>query len=67
MGQLKINLSPAFEETLTRYMQVRGIRSKSEGVRIAVQEGLERSVAAQPSVNFTSWLGLALGQGENYQ
>lgn len=65
MGQLNINLTPAFEEILTRYMQVRGIRSKSEAVRIAVQEGLERSVAAQPKVDFASWLGSARGQGEN--
>jgi hypothetical protein len=65
MGQLNINLTPAFEETLLRYMQVRGIRSKSEAVRIAIQEGLERSVADQPKVDFGSWLGSALGAGEN--
>lgn len=65
MGQLNINLTPAFEEALTKYMKIRGIRSKSEAVRVAVQEGLERSMASHREVDFGSWLGSARGPGEN--
>jgi len=65
MAQININLTPAFEENLARYMQIRGIRSKSEAIRIAVQEGLERSIAGQSEVDFTSWVGSALGEGES--
>jgi len=66
MAQLNINLTPAFEENLIRYMQIRGIPSKSEAVRIAIQEGLERSLATQQQVDFSSWVGSALGDGENH-
>ncbi len=65
MSQLNINLSPEFEDSLIRYMRIRGIRSKSEAIRVAVKEGLERSLAGRPQVDFSSWLGLARGDGEN--
>ncbi len=52
MPQLNINLTPSFEEKLERFMKIRGIPNKSDAVRIAVQEGLERSLAVQTTCDF---------------
>ena len=67
MAKLTINLNPDFEDSLYRLMQRRGIRTKSEAVRVAVQEGLERSLEETPKTDFSSWIGLACGKGENPQ
>lgn len=59
MSQLNIHLTPAFEEKLRRFMRARGIKSKSEAVRIAVEEGLEREIPQR--VDFREWVGMARG------
>ena len=38
MGQINIILTPQFERDLQTLMKVRGIRTKSDAIRIAVQE-----------------------------
>lgn len=43
MGQININVTPAFEAALVRLMRLRGIRSKSEAIREAVAESAERA------------------------
>ncbi len=62
MSQLNIQMNPSFEEALAKFMLVRGIRTKSEAVRTAIFEGLER--AASPGLDFSKLLGAA-GPAEN--
>jgi hypothetical protein len=40
MSQLNIHMTEAFEKKLKRYMRVRGIKTKSDAVRTAVEESL---------------------------
>ena len=68
MSQLNIHLTQEFEHRLSRLMRVRQIRSKSEAVRIAVEETLERSLeSATPATDFHSWIGLACQEPMNPQ
>lgn len=64
MPQLNINLTEEFEADLTRFMRIRKIPTKSEAVRVAVRESLERSMRGAEAPDFGSWLGRARG-GEN--
>ncbi len=59
MGQLNIQMTPDFEKALLRLMRVRGLKTKSEAVRVAVQEGLERALGRSKTADFHAWLGLA--------
>ncbi len=60
MSQLNIHLTQEFEHRLSRLMRVRQIKTKSEAVRIAVEETLERSLeSGTPATDFHSWIGLA--------
>lgn len=65
MSQLNINLTPAFEASLRRFMKARGLRTKSEAIRIAVEEGLQRVMAEKPLRDFAPWIGMARGPGED--
>lgn len=38
MSQLNIHVTPAFERALRQFMRARGIKTKSEAVRAAVEE-----------------------------
>jgi len=46
-------------------MRARGIGTKSEAVRIAVEEGLERALEQPRRTDFSELRGLACGDGEN--
>ncbi|GMU56976.1 MAG: hypothetical protein AMXMBFR33_61220 [Candidatus Xenobia bacterium] len=46
MPQLNLQLTPEFEDKLRRFMQARRIKTKSEAIRVAVEESLERSCEA---------------------
>jgi len=59
MAQLNINLAPEFQENLEKLMRLRGITSKSEAVRIAVKEAVERESAHKPMVEWASLIGWA--------
>lgn len=61
MAQLNMNTTSQFEETLARFMRLRGIRTKSEAIRVAVREGLELAVRTEGHTHFTSWLGAGNG------
>lgn len=65
MAQLNINQTPEFEEDLLRLMKVRKISTKSEAVRVAVKESLDRALREAPPVNYRDWLNLGCGEGEN--
>lgn len=58
MAQLNVHLTPDFENALQRFKDLRGLPSKSEAVRVAVQEALERETRLPPKVDFRDWLGL---------
>lgn len=58
MGQLNIILSPEFERDLQKLMKIRGIRTKSDAIRIAVQE-----IAQRGALPDTTQFGELLGAG----
>lgn len=60
MAQLNINLTQDFEVSLKRFMRLRGVRTKSEAIRLAVREGVERSLERAGRTSFREWLGAAL-------
>jgi len=54
MSQLNIQMTPEFERNLRKYMTARGIKTKSEAVRRAVEESLARI----PEPTFMDWSSL---------
>jgi hypothetical protein len=58
MAQLNVHLTPEVEHALQRFKDLRGLPSKSEAVRVAVQEALARATRQAPRVDFRDWLGL---------
>lgn len=65
MGQLNIPLSDAFEEELSRFMALRGIKDRFEAIRTAVHEGLKGELAKEKKSDFRAWLGAGNGPGLN--
>ena len=65
MPQLNIHLTPKFARLLARFMEVRKIRTKSDAIRLAVEESLERELQNASATDFTSWLGLGKNAPEN--
>lgn len=59
MAQLNVHLTSDFERDLRRFKDLRGLPSKSEAVRVAVREALEREIRQPPRVDFRTWFGLA--------
>jgi Arc/MetJ-type ribon-helix-helix transcriptional regulator len=60
MAQLNVHVTPEFEEALARLVRLRKLRSKSEAVRVAVHETLERETRRVDAPDFRSWIGAAL-------
>jgi len=58
MSQLNIHVTPAFARALKRLMRTRGIKNKSEAIRLAVDEALQRS-ARNPPVDWKEQIGIA--------
>jgi Arc/MetJ-type ribon-helix-helix transcriptional regulator len=65
MPQLNIHLTPEFEEALSEYMKLKRVRTKSDAVRLAIQEAVERERRLRTVPDFTRWLGLARQVPEN--
>ena len=65
MAQLNMHLSSEFEHDLAAWMRVRGIKTKAEAIRVAVREGLQRSVPQQ--VPATQLIGAALDYPESLE
>ncbi|MBK6849073.1 MAG: ribbon-helix-helix protein, CopG family [Proteobacteria bacterium] len=59
MSQLNINLTADFSRALERLMRARGLRSKSEAVRLAVTEAAERATHASRGRTSRTWWGSA--------
>lgn len=65
MIQLNIHMTEQFSQTLKTFMRLRKIRSKSEAVRVAVFEGLERLINEPKVTDFKEWIGAALKKPQN--
>jgi Arc/MetJ-type ribon-helix-helix transcriptional regulator len=65
MPQLNLHLTPEFEEALAEYMRLRRIRTKSDAIRVALQEAVEREHRRKRSPDFSRWLGMGLRAPEN--
>jgi Arc/MetJ family transcription regulator len=65
MSQINIHLTTELEQALAEYMRLRRIKTKSDAVRLAVLEGLERERRSREAPDFSRWLGLATGAPEN--
>ncbi len=65
MSQLNIHLTPEFEKTLSDYMNLRGIKTKSDAVRQALQEAVEREKRLRRVPDFTRWVGMGKLGPEN--
>jgi len=64
MAQLNVNVTPDFERALKRLMKARGLKTKSDAVRLAVLETAERATLAAKKVDWSALRGLALTFGE---
>jgi metal-responsive CopG/Arc/MetJ family transcriptional regulator len=59
MRQMNLQITPAFDEELTRYMRLRKLPSRSEAVRTAVHEALQASLGSTPTGAFAGLVGFA--------
>jgi hypothetical protein len=59
MAQINLHTTPEFEENLAKLMRERGIRSKSEAIRIAVREAANDSEPPRPIERDWSVVGWA--------
>jgi hypothetical protein len=59
MRQLNMHVTPEFERDLRQYMKLRSIARKSDAIRRALREAVERQ-AAGADFDFRSWLGMGL-------
>jgi len=60
MSQLNIHMTEEFERRLSQLMRMRGVKTKSEAVRLAVAEAVQRELDKGETADFRSWLGAAL-------
>ena len=65
MAQINLHTTPEFEAALIRLMKRRALRSRSEAIRVAVQEAAERADASLPRSDFRRWIGASLTGTEN--
>ncbi len=59
MPQLNIHLTTDFQDNLNEYMRLRRLKTKSEAVRLAIAEALERERSQRLPIDFSAWLGMA--------
>ncbi len=65
MSHLNIHLTPELEKALSDYMHLRGIKIKSDAVRQALQEAVEREKGLRQIPDFTRWVGMGKVGPEN--
>ena len=58
MSQINLHTTPTFERALARLMRLRRIGTKSEAIRLAVEELAARERRRRPG-GFQSWIGAA--------
>lgn len=57
MIKLNLNLTQSFLDTLQAFMTLRRIKTKSEAIRIAVEEALKHSSTSQKTFDFSTLKG----------
>lgn len=62
MPQLNMNMTAQFKSDLAKYMKHRGLKTKSEAVRMALHELVTLLSSAKKS-DFGGWLGAGLKTG----
>ncbi len=60
MPQINLNVTPQFREDLERLIRLRGLSSRSQAIRIAVREAVERVLTATPGGGVASLRGIGL-------
>lgn len=65
MAQINIHLTAEFEQALAELMRLRQIKTKSDAIRAAVQEALERERRRKETPDFSRWVGLGTKAPEN--
>jgi Arc/MetJ-type ribon-helix-helix transcriptional regulator len=65
MSQINVHLTTEFEQALAELMRLRQIKTKSDAIRAAVQEALERERRRRETPDFSRWLGLGTKAPEN--
>jgi Arc/MetJ-type ribon-helix-helix transcriptional regulator len=58
MSQMNIHLTREFEQTLAEFMRLRQFKTKSDAIRAAVQEAVERERRRREPPDFSRWVGL---------
>lgn len=59
MAQLNINVTSQLKKDIEKYMKLRGIKTKSDAIRLALREIVEQ-LSSQKTTDFQSWLGAGL-------
>lgn len=67
MSQLNMQTTPKFESDLAKLMKARGIKTKSEAIRIAVEEALVASRRERTAADFSAWRALGRAAPDNPQ
>jgi Arc/MetJ-type ribon-helix-helix transcriptional regulator len=65
MSQINIHLTGELEQTLAEFMRLRQIKTKSDAIRAALQEALEREQRRRETPDFSLWVGLGTQAPEN--
>lgn len=65
MSQFNLNLTPEFEKALERFRRIRKLKSRSEAMRVAVLESLEREIGTSRVQEYSTWIGLGSRVAEN--
>jgi Arc/MetJ-type ribon-helix-helix transcriptional regulator len=65
MSQINIHLTSELEQTLAEFMRLRQIKTKSDAIRSALQEALERERRRNETPDFSRWVGLGTKGPEN--
>ena len=64
MSQINLHTTPAFERALARLMKLRRIATKSEAIRVAVEEAASRA-ARRGMADFRAWRGMGTKTAPN--
>ena len=59
MPQINLHVTPTFEEALRRLMRLRSFRSKSEAIRLVVQEAADAAQGRSRGLGFADLHGIA--------
>lgn len=60
-----MQMTPAFEQALAKLMKARGIKTKSEAIRVAVEDALRLTTGRAKAANFDGWIGLGTRAPQN--